>query len=170
MGLVALALGIRLALFAAGVGALLGIGLLRLLHGAEEGWLWYLIPVGLAILFALGAGIAKGLLSLFTLTLGALAGGAIVLAVLDLFGLDWGLMNWILALVGAVVGAGLASRFKEWVIIVLAAIVGALLTVRGLQMPIPFVQGFLATLVGLVLAGGAITYHGGLFKGSKATK
>jgi hypothetical protein len=170
LGLVVLVYGNRLALFGAGIGALLGIAFLRFLPGTQESWLWLILPVGLAILFALGAGLAKGLLGLVTLALGALAGGVIVLAVLDLFGLDLGLVGWLLALVGAVIGAGLLSRFKEWTLIVLASLVGALLTVRGLQMLIPFVQGFIASLIGLVLAGGGIAYHAGYLGGGKSAK
>ena len=170
LGLVVLVYGTRLTLFGAGVGALLGLAILRILPGAQESLLWLIVPIGLAILFALGAGLAKGLIGLVTLALGALAGGAIVLAVLDLFGLDFGLMNWLLALVGAVIGAGFLSRFKEWTIIVLAAVVGALLTVRGLQMLIPFVQGSIATLIGVLLAGGGIAYHAGWLGGGKSAK
>ena len=170
VGLIVLAFGNRLAFFGAGVGALLGIVILRFFPGAQDSWLWLIIPVGLAILFAVGAGLAKGLIKLITLAFGALAGGMIVLSVMDLFGLDLGLINWILALVGAVIGAGLLSRFEEWTVIVLASIVGALLTVRGLQMLVPFVQDFMATLIGLVLAGGGIAYHAGLFGGKKSAK
>jgi hypothetical protein len=163
LGLVVLVFGTRFILLGAGVGALLGIGLLQLLPGTQESALWLIIPIGLAVLFALGAGFAKGMIGLITLALGALAGGAIVLAVLDLFGLDLGFTNWILALIGAVIGAGLMSRFKNWAVIILASLVGALLAVRGLQMLIPAVQGFLASLIGLVLLGGGIAYQGGFF-------
>ena len=159
LGLVTLALGSRLTWLGAAVGALLGIGILRFLPGVQDGGLWLIIPLGLAIVAALGAGIAKGLIGLVMLAFGALAGGAIVLAVLDLFGLNLGALSWILALVGAVVGAGLFSRMKDWAVIVLAALVGALLTVRGLQMLLPAVQGFVAILIGLLLAGGGIAYH-----------
>ncbi len=169
LGLIVLAFGSRLAIFGAGVGALLGIGILSILPGVQEGWLWWIIPIGLAILFAFGAGIAKALVGLVTLALGALAGGAITLGLLNLFGLDWGLVNWLLALVGAVIGAGLMSRFKDWTVIVLAAVVGALLCTRGLQMLIPALNGAIGSLIGLVLAGTGIAYQGGLFgRGKKA--
>ena len=170
LGLIVLAFGNRLALLGAGVGALLGIGILRFLPGSQDSLLWLIVPIGLAILFALGSGLAKGILTLITLAIGALAGGAIVLAVLDLFGLDWGLINWLLALIGAVVGAGLVSRFKDWAVIILAAIVGALLTVRGLQMLIPSFQGFVASLFGLLLAGIGIAYHGGFIGKRKSSQ
>lgn len=169
-GLLLLAFGNRLAFFGAGVGALLGVGLLSLLPGDQSSLIWLVVPVGLAILFALGAGFAKGIISIVVLALGALAGGAIVLAVLDLFGLDLGLTGWLLALVGAVVGAVLASRFGDWAIIILAAVIGALLTVRGLQMLVPSIQGFIASLIGLLLAVGAVVYHGGFIGGGKPKK
>ncbi len=127
LGLVLLGFGKRMWLFGAGVGAVVGLALLRFLPGAQDGWLGFLVVFGLAILFAVGSGIAKGFIGLITLALGALAGGAIVLVVLDLFSLDWGLVNWLLALVGAVIGAGVMSKFKDWAIIILAALVGALL-------------------------------------------
>jgi hypothetical protein len=170
LGLMVLAFGSRLALLGAGVGALVGVALLRILPGDPESLLWLIVPVGLAILFALGAGLAKGFITLITLAFGALAGGAIVLVVLDLFGLDLGVVDWLLALLGAVIGAGLLSRFKDWGIIILAAIVGALLAVRGLQLLVPSLQETLATLIGLLLAGGALAYHGGLFGGRKSTQ
>ena len=162
LGLVLLGFGKRMWLFGAGVGALVGLAILRFLPSLQGGWLDILLPVGLAILFAVGSGIAKGFISLIALALGALAGGAIVLMVLDMFGLDWGLVNWLLALVGAVIGAGVMSRFSDWAIIILAAVVGAILFTNGLQMIIPSLDGVLASLISLVLAGASILYQGGL--------
>jgi hypothetical protein len=169
LGLIVLVFGNRLALLGAGVGALLGIGILGLLPGDQTSWLWLVIPIGLAILFALGAGLAKAFISLISLALGALAGGAIVLAVLGLFGLDFGLVSWLLALIGAVIGAGFLARFKDWTVIVLAGLVGALLCVRGLQMLLPSLPEFLATVIGIVLAGLGIAYQGGYFGKRKST-
>ena len=167
LGLMVLAFGSRLALFGAGVGALLGMGILSILPGTQSSWLWLIIPIGLAILFAIGAGIAKGFIGLISLSLGALAGGAITLSLLNLFGISWGLGNWLVALVGAVIGAGLMSRFKDWAMIILAALVGALLCTRGLQMMIPALDGLIGSLIGLVLVGIGIAYQGGLFGKNK---
>jgi hypothetical protein len=163
LGLIVLGFGSRLIILGAGVGTLLGIGLLSILPGEQMSLWWWLVPIGLAILFAVGAGFAKGVVSLITLALGALAGGAIVFAFLNLFGLDWGFLNWVLALVGAVIGAALVSRFKEWAVIILAGLVGAFLCMRGLQILVPSLDGLIATLIGLVLAGAGIAYQGGLF-------
>jgi len=167
LGILVLAVGKRLVILGAGVGALLGIGILRFLPGSQDSLWWWIIPVGLAVLFMIGAVFLKGFVRLITLAVGAVAGGAIVVATLDLLGLNFGLMDWILALVGAVIGVIVVERFKEWAFIALAALVGALLTVRGLQMLVPFVQGIFGTLLGLVLAGISFAYHGGLFKGRK---
>lgn len=171
MGLVVLAFGNRLVLLGAGIGVLLGVGVLRWLPGSPASLWWWIVPIGLAILFGIGGGLAKGLVSIISLAFGALAGGAVVLVVMDLFGLDQGWVNLILALVGAVIGAILMSGLKDWAVIVLAAVVGALLVVRGLQMWLPAIQGLVATLISLVLAGLAIAYHGGfLGKGKSSQK
>ena len=169
LGIFILAVGNRLTILGAGVGALLGIGILRLLPGNQDSLWWWILPVGLAVLFMIGAIIFKGFISLVTLAIGAVAGGAIVLAALDLLGLNFGLIDWILALVGAVIGVILIQRYKEWAFIALAALVGALLTVRGLQMFMPLVQGFFGIILTLVLAGISFAYHGGYFKGRKPT-
>ena len=169
LGLMLLGFGKRMWLFGAGVGAVVGLAIIRFLPGAQDNWFGLLVVLGLAILFAIGSGIAKGLIGLITLALGALAGGAIVLLVLDMFGLDWGLVNWVLALVGAVVGAGVMSRFKDWAIIILAAVVGALLFVDGLTMLIPSLTGFIASLITLVLVVASVVYQGGLLGKGKAS-
>jgi hypothetical protein len=162
-GLVILAYGSRLVIFGAGVGALLGVWLLSIIPRAQESWLWLLLPVGLAILFALGIGIVKSIIGFITLALGAMVGGTIVLNLLGMFGFDWGLMNWILAIIGAVIGAMVLSRFKDWAVIIMAAVVGAMLCTRGLQMMIPSIQGTVASLISLVLTGIGIILQSGIF-------
>jgi hypothetical protein len=160
-GIAVLAFGSRLAVLGAGVGALLGVGILRLLPGAQTGILWLIVPIGLAILGAMGTALMKGIVNIVVLVLGVLAGAAIALALLDMFGISFGLVDWLLVIAGGVLGAILVSRFKTWAVIVIAAVVGALLTVRGLQLLMPSLQGTAATLIALVLAGGGIAYHGG---------
>ena len=169
LGALMLVFGNRLALFGGVVGALLGIGILLIIPGSKENLAWLLIPVGLSLLFALGTGIVKGLISLITLALGALAGGALVLALLDRFSLDYNFMNWVFALVGAVIGAGLMSRFKAWAVVVMAAVLGALLCTRGLQMMFPSLESMIANIIAGVLAIASVAYHGGFFKRDKST-
>jgi hypothetical protein len=128
---VVLALGRRLAVMGAAVGFLLGVGLLTLFPGSSGPLITFGVPIALALLGFFAAAFAKGLIDVVVLVLGALAGAAIVLAFLDLFGFDAGLMRWLLAVVGGVVGLILIRRArrgsKDWGIIILAGLVGALL-------------------------------------------
>jgi hypothetical protein len=167
LGVAVLALGARLAILGAGVGALLGIGLLRLLQVPPDNLVWwFLVPGALAVLCALGAGFMTGLLNLVTLVIGVLAGAAVMLALPELFGfLSFGIPDWILVLVGGLVGLLLIGRFKDWGIIIIAALVGAMLTMRGLQLLMPSLQGPFATLLALALTGGGIAYQMGWIGG-----
>lgn len=170
IGFVIMAFGNRLIVFSAGVGALVGVAILHLLPGDHTGLVWWLVPLGLAALFAIGTGVAKGVVRLVALAVGALAGWAIVIEMLDLLGFDLGVLAWVLALIGAVIGAAILSRYERLTILVLAELVGALLVVLGVRILLPFVQGWLATLIGLALAGLGFAYQGGLFSGKKAAK
>jgi hypothetical protein len=149
------------------VGALLGFGILRFIPGAQEGFIAILIPIVLAVVFAFGGTFMRGMIGLLTLALGAVAGAAIVFNVLQLFGLDFGILDWILAIIGAVIGAIVIQRFSDWAIYILAGFVGALLVVRGLQVWFPEFNDTFATIVGLVLAGAAILYQSGKVGGRK---
>ncbi|HMN26510.1 MAG TPA: hypothetical protein PKE45_00040 [Caldilineaceae bacterium] len=167
LGVVVLMIGARLAILGAGVGALLGIGLLRLLQVPLDNLIWwFIVPGALAVLCALGGGFMKGVIDLVTLALGVLAGGAVMLALPDLFGfLSFGIPNWLLALVGGVIGVIVIGRFKDWGMMIIAALVGAMLTMRGLQLLFPSFQGPLASLLALALVGGGIAYQMGWIGG-----
>lgn len=167
IGLVIMAFGNRLVIFSAGVGALVGVVILHLLPGDQTGLAWWLVPIGLAVLFGLGTSVAKGVVRLIALAVGALAGWAIVMEVLELLGFELGVLAWVLALIGAVIGAALLSRYERLTVLVLAELVGALLVVLGVKILLPFVQGWLATLFGLLLAGLGFAYQGGLFSRKK---
>lgn len=168
LGLVVLAFGSRFAILGATVGAILGVALLRLLPWDQSFWLTLLVTSGLAALFFFGSGMAKGAVDRLTLILGAVAGAAIALNVLDLFRLSFGLFDWILAAVGAGVGAVLVIGFKQWAIIILAGLVGAMLTMRGLSALLPWLDGLLATSLVLLLGAASIAYQSGFFKRTRS--
>jgi len=159
-GILVLVFGSRLWLLGASVGALLGLGLLRLIPGVQTGFVGLLIPIGLAIAFAFGAVFLKGVVDIIILVLGVLAGAAIALGFLNLFGMGTGLLGWLFVVLGGVIGAILVRRFRRWAMVILAGLVGALLTVWGLQLWFPTLTGPFATLITLVLAGGGIAYQG----------
>lgn len=167
LGVAVLLFGQRLAVLGAAVGALLGVVLLRLFPGASELLTQLLVVGGLALLGFVAAAFARGIIDVVILVLGALAGAAITLNILDLFSMDLGLVNWLLAVVGGVVGLILIRRARrgsrDWGMVILAGLVGALLVTRGLTIWLPSLQNTLvSTLIVIVLAGASITYQGGL--------
>lgn len=167
LGVVVLAIGARLVILGAAVGALLGLAILRFVPGAQDGLLGILIPIILAVVFAFGGAFFRGIVGLLTMAIGAVAGAAIVLSVFDLFSLDLGFLGIVLAIVGALVGIVIINRFKDWAVYILAAVVGALLIVRGLQMIFPDFTGIFATILGLVLTVGGAAYQSGTVGGRK---
>ena len=168
IGIAVLVVGKRLAVLGAAVGALLGVALLRWIPGSSGPLIAFGVPIGLAVLGFFAAGFAKGIVNIVLIVLGALAGVAITLAVLDLFGINTGLFDWLLALVGGVIGIVVVMRFKDWALIVLAGLIGGLLVTCGLADWLPFLAGAAGTLLVLVLAGASIAYQGGLFGKRKA--
>jgi hypothetical protein len=154
IGIAVLAFGKRLAVLGAAVGALFGLALLRLIPGTSSSpLLALLIPILLAVIGFFVAGFAKGIVNIVLIVLGALAGAAITLGFLDLFGTATGLLDWILAFLGGVIGVVLVNRFKDWAMIILAGLIGGLLVTRGLTNWFEFLQGVAGTLLVLVLAG-----------------
>ncbi len=164
-GLLLLALGIvvwlfgnRLWLLGAGAGALLGIGLARLL--GMDVTLSFITVAGLAILLGVLGFFGKAFAGIIALVVGFVAGGGITIGVLDVLGLNLGFLAWILALVGGLVGAGLFARFLDWGLILFAALVGSLLIVRGAMAGFfPQLVGALGSILVVVLTAVGIFYH-----------
>lgn len=170
IGIAVLALGKRLAVLGAAVGAIVGVAILSLFNISTENILLaLLIPGGLAILGFFAAGFAKAIIKIVLLVFGALAGAAIVLVFLNLFNVPTSLLSWGLAFIGGIAGLVLIRRFDNWGIIFLSGVIGALLVTRGLTIFLPSLQGAIGTLIVLVLAGGSIAYQGG-FLGGRKTK
>jgi hypothetical protein len=167
LGALVLLFGKRVFILSAGVGALLGVGLLRLIPGEQVGTLALLVIFGLAIVGGLLGFFVKGLSHLLVAIIGFLAGGAITLGILDSLGLSLGLLSFLVALGGGVIGLVLANRFFDWAIVVLAALTGALLVTRGLQLMSATFVGVIGTLVWIVLAVLGFIY---LSRGMRAQK
>jgi hypothetical protein len=156
---VVLLFGRRLALLGAGAGALLSIGLLQFLPGQQDGIGALLLVFGLAIAAGILAVVAKGIAHLVIMIIGFIAGGALVLAGLDALAIDLGLIAFVVASAGGLLAAVLANRFFDWAVIVLAGLVGAALTMRGLQLLVPSLVGWIGTIIGVVLAVLGIVYQ-----------
>jgi len=166
IGIAVLAFGKRLAVLGAAVGALLGIGLLSLFPGSFPPLATLLIPGLLAVLGAMFAGFAKGIVNIVLMVLGALAGAAIVLGFLGLFNMNSPFLGLVFAVLGGVIGLIMVQRFKDWAMIILAGLIGGLLVTRGLADWLPFLEGLFGTVLVIVLAGAGIAYQGGFRKHS----
>jgi hypothetical protein len=167
IGVAVLLFGKRLAVLGAAVGALLGLGLLHLFSSLTDPFLVLVIPGLLAVIGFFVAGFAKGIVNIVLLGLGAFAGAALMLGILDLFQLNYGFVDWLLALLGGVIGLFMIMRFKDMAMVILAGLIGGLLVTRGLTTWLPVLEGALGSLVVLVLAGAGIAYQGGLSGGNK---
>jgi hypothetical protein len=163
IGIAVLAFGKRLSVLGAAVGALFGLALISLFPSLSTPALIILIPLVLAVLGFFFAGFAKGIVNIVLLVIGVLAGAGIMVGILNLFNIDSGLLNWVLAIIGGGVGLILVRRYKDLAMVVLAGLIGGLLVTRGLGL-----QGALGTLLVIVLAGGSIAYQGGFLSRGKA--
>jgi hypothetical protein len=166
-GLTILALGVavwflggRLWLLAAGAGALLGIGLLRLFPALAEGFMGWVVVGGLAVTLGVLGFIFRRFTRIIGWVIGFIAGGGIALGFLDAFGIAPSYVDWILAVVAGVAGALVFVRFFDWGLIILASLIGSLLVVRGLMLWLwPGLAGPIGTLIVLVLTTLGIYYH-----------
>ncbi|MEJ2600138.1 MAG: hypothetical protein P8Z00_17525 [Anaerolineales bacterium] len=152
VGALVLLWGRRVFFLTAGVGALLGVGFLNLIPGQQNGALALLIIFGLAIAGGVAGFFVKSLGKLLGMGIGFLAGGAITLGILGVLGIDLGIFQFLLALVGGLAGLVLVNRFFDWAIIILACLTGALLVARGLELLTGEFSGAIGTLIWIVLA------------------
>jgi hypothetical protein len=168
LGVLVLLLGSRLSILGAAVGALLGVVFLNLFSVAADP----LFQIGFVILLAVGGffltGLAKGIVDIVLAVLCALAGAAIVLGFIDLFNFTLGWMEWLFAILGGLAGWMVFRSFREMALIILTGLIGGLLVTRGLTVWLPVLQGWLGTLLAIVLAGGSIGYQSGFFAKRKA--
>ena len=172
-GTVVLLFGKRLSVLGGAVGALLGVVLLNVFPGEPALWLQFGAVLGLGLLGFLFAAFARGIIDVVILVLGALAGAGLVLGFLNLFGIDWGIGNWLLAVVGGVAGLmfirSSRARKNDWGMIILASLIGALLITRGVTLLIPSMRGTtLTTILLLALTVLGIIFEGSLFRGGKS--
>lgn len=170
VGVLVLLFGKRLAVLGAAVGALLGLVLLNLFPGERELWFNFAVVLGLGLLGFFAAGFARGIVDIVILVLATLAGAELVLAILNLFNIDWGIVNWLLALVGGLAGFMLIRSTRDnkndWGMIILASLIGALLVTRGLVSLIPALQDTLfKTLLLAALFIFGMAFEGGLLSG-----
>lgn len=151
LGIAVLLLGKNLRLFAAAAGFLIGLSVANLLFSSAGMLTALLIAAPLAVLGVILITIAKGGVQLVVRIIGAVAGAAITLWLLKSLGVNLGAVDWLLAILGAVVGFGLMARFFTLGIILLTSLLGASLIVSGVGEFIQLGSG-VGTLLTIALA------------------
>jgi hypothetical protein len=84
---------------------------------------------------------------------GFLAGGYIVLALIDLAGFELPVLSWVLAMVGAVIGVVVILVVFDWGLIILSSLAGsgAILHALNLARPIAAVAFLILIVVGVAV-------------------
>lgn len=131
VGLALLVLGRRLFwLFVGGAGFVAGLTLAGLFVRGQPDWVLLVI--------ALAAGLLGVLIALFLQRLavwiaGFIAGGYILIELLNWLGQETGLPTWVLFIIGGIVGGLLLAALFDWALILLSSLTGATIVVQATQ-------------------------------------
>ncbi|HUH98677.1 MAG TPA: hypothetical protein VLZ89_15035 [Anaerolineales bacterium] len=108
-------------LFVGAIGFVVGVQVAtRFLHGSDL--MVLLAGLGLGVVFA---GLAVFVESLAIGLAGFLGGGYILLSLGGAFGLDQGILSWILFAVGGLIGAALIAALFDWALICISSLAGS---------------------------------------------
>ncbi len=108
-------------LFVGVIGFIIGVEIAtRFFHGSDL----------ITLIAGLGLGVIFAVLAIFLETLaigiaGFLGGGYILLSFAGLFGLDKGLMTWVIFIVGGIIGAALIASLFDWALIIISSLAGS---------------------------------------------
>ncbi len=136
------------------IGFIIGVQIAtRFFHGSELTML--IAGLVLGILFA---GLAFFVESLAIGLAGFLGGGYILLSLAGLFGLDKGLLAWVIFIVGGIIGAALIAVLLDWALISISSLAGASLVVdafhfRSATAALIF---FILVIIGVAIQGSAL--------------
>jgi hypothetical protein len=112
------------------------VGALGFVTGMQLASNFWQGPEGLAIIFGLILGVIFALLAIFLQTIaigiaGFLAGGFVLTALAGMLGLDTSTFNWIIYIIGGIIGIALVLFLFDWAIITLSSLAGASLLVQA---------------------------------------
>src|SRR5208337_3438824 len=114
-------------LFVGVIGFLIGVQVAtRFFHGSDL----------MTIIAGLGLGVIFAVLAIFVETLaigiaGFLGGGYILLSFAGFFGLDKGIIAWIIFIVGGVIGAALIAALLDWALIIISSLAGSSMIINA---------------------------------------
>ncbi len=133
-------------LFVAGAGFVTGLRLASIF--LEDRPEWQLILVAL-IAGVVGAVLAVVLQRLAVAVAGFLAGGYFLLTLIELLGVEPGSLDWLVYVIGGVLGAVFVAALFDWALIALSSLAGAALVVQSLDLTRPV--ALLLLLAGIAL-------------------
>ncbi len=142
-------------LLAAIVGFLFGLQLAAELGGTWPGWLQLLVSIGLGLVMAILAVVSVRIAAMIV---GFLVGWIVIGEALAILGLHLGTINWVLLVLGGIVGAVLALMVFDLGLVVLTALAGATTIVGALAVitatsprnPALILLGIVLALIGII--------------------
>jgi hypothetical protein len=143
----------------AGFGFIAGLELATRYLQGSPGWV--------TLLVALGAGLVGALLAVFLeqaaiALAGFFGGGYVLTSLIDLLGIRFTRPEWLVPLVGGMIGVVLVFSLLNWTLIALSSLAGASLVTQAFQLPRP--EGPLVYLLllvaGIVIQGNLLRREG----------
>jgi hypothetical protein len=136
-------------LFVAGVGFYAGLEVATRYLNVQPEWLAVLIAVGIGLL---GALLAYFFQKLVIGAAGFLAGALIVSRLTAVLGNQVKGWEWLIILVGGIIGIILISAIFEWALIILSSLAGSILIVQGIKLAalVGILVGVILFVIGLV--------------------
>ncbi len=136
-------------LFVGVIGFIVGAQIaIRFFHGSEL----------ITIIAGLVLGVIFAVLAIFLETLaigvaGFLGGGYILLSLAGLFGLDKGILAWIIFILGGIIGAVLIAFLFDWALIIISSLAGSSMVVNAFHFAksISVVTFIVLVFVGIVV-------------------
>jgi hypothetical protein len=143
-------------LFVAGVGFVIGLSLVPRLLPHQPEWV---ILAGAAVLGVLGAALAQFAQQAAISVVGFLGGGWLTLSLLSTPVGGVGIPQWVVFIVGGIIGVILLSMLFEWGLVLLSSLVGANLLTSALMRLLPALD-VPVFVVFLVLFGAGVLIQG----------
>ncbi len=112
------------------------VGVIGFIVGAQIAIRFFHSSELITIIAGLVLGVIFAVLAIFLETLaigvaGFLGGGYILLSLAGLFGLDKGIMAWIIFIVGGIIGAVLIASLFDWALIIISSLAGSSMVINA---------------------------------------
>jgi hypothetical protein len=142
-------------LFVGVIGFIIGVEIAtRFFHGSELTTL--IAGLALGVLFAV--------LAIFVETLaigvaGFLGGGYILLSLAGLFGLDKGIVAWVVFIVGGIIGVVLIASLFDWALIIISSLAGSSMILNAFHFAklVAAVAFIVLVIIGIVVQASALS-------------